>query len=462
MPKAPLTRRDFIRTVGQAAGALSLTGVSCAQQAGAARPNFVVMLSDDMGWGQPGFQGGTEVPTPHLDRLASEGVDLSQFYVQPVCSPTRACLLTGRYPWKNGMEIRPTAKSAHGMLLDERTVAQALKSAGYRTWMCGKWHLGEWHKEHLPNQRGFDHHYGLYSALIDSFTHERDGVLDWHRNGKPVVEEGYSTYLLADEACRLIREHDGSQPFFLYLPFNAVHGPHQAPDEVLGRYEGRLGAQRAQLECMDVAIGRVLQCLEERGLREDTLVFFLNDNGGPRAVGNDPYRDGKSSYHEGGMRVASVMRWPGRIEAGTKVDEPLHVIDMYPTFVNLAGGSLEQPLPVDGSDIWATITSGAATPREEFPYSLQVIRRGDWKYISGEAKYYNWSAEEDQLYNIREDPYEEHNLADGSPEIVKELRERLAFHATQAREPEPVRPIPDFPPAVYGEEEGRLYGKELL
>ena len=182
----------------------------------APRPNIVVFLSDDMGWEQVGFNGGEEVPTPNIDRIAREGVKLTQFYVQPVCSPTRACLLTGRYAWKNGMEVRPTAESRHGMLLDERTIAEALREAGYQTWMVGKWHLGEWQRPHLPLQRGFDHHYGHYSALIDSFTHMRGPVLDWHRNGRPVIEEGYSTFLLADEASRLVQRHDGGRPFFLY------------------------------------------------------------------------------------------------------------------------------------------------------------------------------------------------------------------------------------------------------
>ena len=186
------------------------------------RPNILVFLSDDMGWGQPGFNGGTEVATPNMDRLANEGVKLTQFYVQPVCSPTRASLMTGRYAWKNGMELRTKYAASNGMLLDERTIAEALRDAGYATWMVGKWHLGQWRQEHLPLQRGFDHHYGFYSARVDSFTLDRGPILDWHRNGRPVVERGYSTFLLADEAVQLIERHDGNRSFFLYLAFGAA------------------------------------------------------------------------------------------------------------------------------------------------------------------------------------------------------------------------------------------------
>ena len=416
-----------------------------------------------MGWEQVGFNGGKEVPTPNIDRIAQEGVKLTQFYVQPVCSPTRACLLTGRYAWKNGMEARPTAESRHGMLLDERTLAEALREAGYQTWMVGKWHLGEWQRPHLPLQRGFDYHYGHYSALIDSFTHMRGPVLDWHRNGRPVIEEGYSTFLLADEALRLIQSHDGGRPFFLYLPFNAVHGPHQAPDEFLEKYAhlGRAGPQRAQLECMDVAIGRVLQTIERKGLLDSTLVMFTNDNGGTRVTSNGPYRGYKSHYHEGGVRVPAALRWPGRIPAGSVSEEMLHVVDLFPTFARLAGGKIDSGLPLDGHDAWDAIANGAASPRDEVVHSLEVIRVADWKLIEEGASYYGWQDQPLQLFNIRDDPYEKTNLAGSRPEKVAELRERLAHHRGLARDPEKLEPIPGYPPAVYGEVEDLVFGKQV-
>ena len=442
--------------------ALALASIALYGQA-PTRPNFVVFLSDDMGWEQVGFNGGKEVLTPNIDRIADEGVKLTQFYVQPVCSPTRACLLTGRYAWKNGMEVRPTAQSRHGMLLDERTIAEALREAGYHTWMVGKWHLGEWQRPHLPLQRGFDHHYGHYSALIDSFTHKRGPVLDWHRNGRPVVEQGYSTFLLADEAERLIERHDGRKPFFLYLPFNAVHGPHQAPEDYLAKYShlGRAGPQRAQLEAMDVAVGRVLDALDRKGVLSSTLVMFTNDNGGTRITSNGGYRGYKSHYHEGGVRVPTAMRWPGQIPAGSESDEMFHIVDVFPTFTRLAGAKTDSGLPLDGRDGWDAIANGGPGPREEVVHSLEVIRIGDWKLIEEGASYYNWRDQPLQLFDIRQDPYEQTNLAESRPTKVAELRERLAHHRKFARKGEDVEEIPGYPPVVYGQVENEVFGEQV-
>ena len=444
-------RREFLKMLAAAATLLKGPVASRAGRRKAERPNILVMLSDDMGWGQPGFQGGTSVPTPNLDRIAQEGVQLAQFYVQAVCSPTRACLMTGRYPFRTGTEERTHANDMAGMLLDERTLAQALKQAGYFTAIIGKWHLGEWKKAHLPMQRGFDHQYGHYSALIDSFTHARGAVFDWHRNEQPLNEEGYSTFLIAGEVERLLQKHDKSKPFFFYVPFNAVHGPHQAPEEFVAKYGGKNAAQNAQLECMDMAIGRILKTLDKHGATDNTLVVFFNDNGRRAVLGNGPYRGGKGSYYEGGIRVACVMRWPGHIKARSLVDEPLHVVDLYPTLINRAGGSLEQELPLDGLDVWATITEGKPSPRQEIvhnvpgsPRSSQAaIRRGDFKLVGNE------------LFDIKSDPYEKNDLAGKFSEKVNELKERLAYYAGQRREPEKHLPIPGYPPPVYGELENK-------
>ena len=433
----------------------------------APRPNIVVFLSDDMGWGQPGFNGGTEVATPNMDRIADEGVKLTQFYVQPACTPTRGSLLTGRYPWKNGTQTRVKLRASNGMLTDERTIAEALDDAGYATWVVGKWHLGQWKKEHLPLQRGFDHHYGLYSAEVDSFTlhrgRNRRGILDWHRNGRPVVESGYSTFLLADEAVQLIERHDGSRPFFLYLPFDAVHNPNDAPQEYIDLYpDSSEPKQRGQLKAMDDAIGRVMDALELKGVLGDTLVMFLNDNGGPQSAGwNAPYRGKKSEYHEGGIRVPAVLRWPDEIPAGSERDALLHVVDLFPTFAGLAGAETAGDLPLDGLDIWETIAEGAASPRSEVVHSLEVIRVGDWKLIEEDAAGYDWSAGPLQLYNIADDPSEATNLAaTETAKVTTELRARLAHHSQFARDGEASETIPDHPPDVYGEEENSALGAE--
>lgn len=428
--------------------ALCATTVAFAAQR---RPNLVLFLSDDMGSAQPGFMGGTAVPTPHLDRLAREGAKLTQFYVQSVCSPTRAALLTGRYPFRNGMEERSHANDTAGMLTDERTLAQALKSAGYATAIFGKWHLGLWQKKHLPLQRGFDHQYGHYGALIDSFTKIRGETYDWHRNEQPLHEPGYSTFLLADEFQRVLGRHDRASPFFYYVAFNAVHTPHGAPPEYVAKHQGDV--QAAMLECMDLAIGRMLRALEEKGVLDDTIVVYFNDNGGPRRFSNAPYRGHKGDTYEGGVRVPCVIRWPAAIKAGTVVSEMLHVVDFYPTLVKLAGGSLEQPLPLDGRDAWPTIAHGQPTPHREIVLSVPgfegsetgppAIRSGDYKLVG------------DELYNIAADPSETTNVAAQQPAKVRELQARLAQLAAERRPPEPHHRAAEGKLLLYGEEENQ-------
>jgi len=417
----------------------------------APKPNMVIFLSDDMGWDQPGFQGGKAVPTPHLDRLAREGVRLTQFYVQSVCSPTRAALLTGRYPFRNGMEERTHGDDVGGMLTDERTLAQALKGAGYATAIFGKWHLGSWFKKHLPMQRGFDHQFGFYGALIDSFTHRRGTIFDWHRNEQPIDQRGYSTFLIADEFAHVLEQHDRARPFFYYVPFNAVHGPHGAPPEFLEKHPDN--AQHAMLECMDAAVGRMLGALEKKGVLDNTLVIFFNDNGGRARFGNGPYRGGKGETYEGGVRVACAMRWPGRIQAGSVVNEMLHVVDFYPTLVQLAGGSVEQPLPLDGRNAWPTIAEGKTTPHTEIILSVPglgssetgtpALRAGDFKLVG------------EELYDIRNDPSENRNLAREQPGKVRALKSRLNQLAAERRPPEAHGKVANALPLVLGEEENK-------
>jgi arylsulfatase A-like enzyme len=402
-----------------------------------ARPNIIYILADDMGYADAGFNGGKEIKTPNLDLLARGGANLKSFYVQPVCSPTRSALMTGRYPSSTGVYSVVKPRTPWGLKLEEQTLPQMLRSAGYETAISGKWHLGEFEPAYRPTQRGFDHQYGHWYGAIDYNTHLRDGVLDWHRNDQPCKDEGYSTHLIAREACRMIREKNPDKPLFLYLPFNAVHGPYQVPDKYSAAYPDLTGIRRTyagMLSAMDEAIGQVLAALEEKKIRDNTLIIFSSDNGGPspgRITSNGPLRAGKGTLYEGGVRVCAFANWPGRIPAGKTIDEPLHAVDWYPTLTKLAGTTLEQKLPLDGLDIWPVLTAGAKSPHEALilcgiQRGHAAIRMGDWKLIVGArgktkgAK----ATETDQLYHLAEDIGETRNLAAEKPDKLKELRAR--------------------------------------
>jgi arylsulfatase A-like enzyme len=436
-----------------------------------ARPNVVFILADDLGREDCGFMGGKEIKTPWIDKLALAGARLDAFYVQPVCSPTRAALLTGRYPMRHGLQVgvvRPWAQ--YGLPLEERTLAQALKEAGYATAIVGKWHLGHFAEAYLPTRRGFDHQYGHYNGAIDYFTHVRDGGFDWHRNDKVCRDEGYATHLLASEAARFI--HDNARkPFFLYVAFNAVHSPHQVPDEYLKPYAHLKGERRkyaGMLAAMDEAVGQIVDAVEKAGVRKNTLFVFSSDNGGPQpgvVTDNGKFRAGKGTLYEGGVRVAAFATWDGHIKPGGTVTEPIHIVDWYPTLLKLCGANSQQKLPADGLDIWPTLTEGKASPHDVILLNTTpgggAVRAGDWKLIVRDGvddpdgnppkKKVKPSVE---LYDLKTDPHETTNLADGQPAKVETLRSRLAAFARQAVPPK-ARPKPtDFvSPKVWGEKD---------
>jgi len=304
---------------GMLAG-VGTAGVAVAQPA---RPNIVYIVADDMGWGDVGFHG-SDIPTPNLDRLASQGARLEQFYVLPMCTPTRAALMTGRYPLRYGLQtgVIPSA-GTYGLPLDEYLLPQLLKNAGYATAMVGKWHLGHAKPEYWPRQRGFDNFYGALVGEIDHFTHSSHGVLDWYRNNEPLEEEGFDNTLLGEEAARILQSHDGANPLFLYLAFTAPHTPFQAPQQYLDRFKHMKDENRrayaAMISVLDDGIGKVVAALEAKGLRDNTLIIFHSDNGGvkdsmfsgdskvagPMPADNGPYRAGKGTLYEGGTRVAA-------------------------------------------------------------------------------------------------------------------------------------------------------------
>lgn len=440
------------------------------------RPHVLFILADDLGWGDVGFHGG-QIKTPTLDALAASGARLEQFYVQPVCSPTRAALLTGRYPIRHGLQVgvvRPWAQ--HGLPLEERTLSQALGEAGYQTAICGKWHLGHCQPAYLPTQRGFLHQYGHYNGALDYFTHLRDGGHDWHRDDRACYDQGYSTFLLAEEAVRLIRRHDPQEPLFLYLPFNAVHSPHQVPEKYSAPYGDLKEPRRTyagMVTAMDEAIGQVVAALDEKRMRPDTLIVFASDNGGPapgRVTSNGPYRAGKGTLYEGGVRVVAFAAWQRHIQPGSVINQPLHMVDWYPTLLKLAGASLEQRLPIDGRDAWPTIAEGKPSPHEEILLNAApdsgAILVGQWKLVingsigtadaqalPAKRRAKQRSGDElVELFNLAEDPYEKENLAGKHPDKVQQLRAAYEAFARQAVPPKTRPKPPGFrSPKVWGQ-----------
>jgi len=420
----------------------------------APKPNILYIVADDLGWKDVGFHG-SDIETPTLDALAAGGARLEQFYAEPMCTPTRAAIMTGRYPLRYGLQTGVIPQGhTYGLATDEWLLPQALKEAGYETAIVGKWHLGHADPKFWPRQRGFDYQYGPLIGEIDYFTHKVDDVVDWYRNNELVIEEGYSTTLLGNDAVKLIDEHDTAVPLFLYLAFNAVHTPFQAPQEYLDLYKNIADPSRqayaASLTAMDDQIGRVLAALDDNGMLENTLIIFQSDNGGVRDAAfagaitdmseivlpadNGPYRDGKATVYEGGTRVVALANWPGHIEAGLVVNEMIHTVDLFPTLVTLAGGDLTKSKPLDGMDVWATISEGKPSPRTELVYNIEPyragIREGDWKLI--------WNTmlpQSVELYNIAEDPSETKNLAAEYPDKVVELQKRANELAAEAQKP---------------------------
>jgi len=431
---------------------------------GHAPPNIVYILADDLGWKDVGFHG-SDIHTPHIDELARTGARLEQFYAQPMCTPSRAALMTGRYPHRYGLQtlVIPSA-GKYGLATDEWLLPQALKEAGYKTAIVGKWHLGHADRKFWPRQRGFDYQYGPLLGEIDYFTHSAHGTRDWFRDNEPLREEGYVTRLLGQDAVKLIENHDPKTPLFLYLAFTAPHAPFQAPQAYLDQYQHIADPSRrayaAMITAMDDEIGRVVTALDKRHMRDNTLIVFQSDNGGPRSAkftgevdmshasipaDNGPYRDGKGMLYEGGTRVAALINWPGHIKPGTIVDQPIHLVDMFPTLTRLAGAAPGNGKPLagvplgtgkrlDGFDVWPAIAAGKRSPRTEVVYDTEpfraAIRQGDWKLI--------WHASlpsKVELFNLARDPSETTDLAKQNPQIVAELQQRIEALAREAVPP---------------------------
>lgn len=452
-----LRRREFLlnggslAAAGLAAGVVPVADTTPARAQNSQPPNIVYIVADDMGWKDAGFHG-SDIKTPNLDKLAETGARLEQFYVLPMCTPTRAALMTGRYPLRYGLQtgVIPAA-GKYSLPLDEYLLPQLLKGAGYTTAMSGKWHLGHAKTEFWPRQRGFDSFYGATVGEIDHFKHSSHGVADWYRNNKPIKEEGFDNSLFGAEAVRVINKHDPKTPLFLYLAFTAPHTPYQAPQQYLDRNkhiaEENRRSYAAMISVMDDEIGKTVAALEKRGMRDNTLIVFHSDNGGVLSsmfagdshvtgklpADNGPYRDGKGTLFEGGTRAVALANWPGKIKPGV-VDGMMHVTDMYPTLAGLAGANLGKNKPLDGMDMWTTLAEGKPSPRSEIVYNVDpmagAVRQGDWKLI--------WKGALPQtlaLFDLAKDKSETANLADKNPEKVKQLQARITELASEMAPP---------------------------
>ena len=419
-----MRRRDF----------LALPALAAAARAAApSRPNIVILLADDLGTADLGWCGG-EIETPNLDRLARQGLRFSQFYAYPVCSPTRAGLLTGRSPMRLGLGytvIRPWSSCA--VPAAEHFMPQTFRAAGYQTAICGKWHLGHTRASHLPNARGFDHAYGHLNGAIDYYTHEREGGLDWNRNGRSLREEGYSTDLLAAEAVAFIRNRDRNRPFFLYTPFNAPHAPLQAPQALIGKYAKIVDPKRrhyaAMVDALDTAAGRILAALDEQRVADRTIVLFLSDNGGPVNQGAmNRFRGAKASTWEGGIRVPAVLRWPGVVRP-RETAQVATVLDVFPTLAAMAGIPRRNRLPLDGKDLWEQLRMERIEPREDLFFAVEdspgspryAVRRQDWKLV----REVRGGTVRDALFRLDTDPREKRDVAAANSALAAELAAAL-------------------------------------
>ena len=430
------------------------------------RPNVVIIVADDLGWADVGFHG-SNIDTPALDKLAREGAVFDRFYTTPICSPTRAALMTGRDPMRLGMAyatVMPWANN--GVHPDEHFMPESFLAAGYQTALVGKWHLGHSQEPFHPNRRGFQHFYGHLHTEVGYYP--PFGVQsgkDFQVNGKTISPDGYETFLLAKEASRWISERTKGQPFFLYMPFIAPHTPLDAPQDLKDKYADieferepsrspsdvthtyrKLLLQKsarplyaAVVDAMDQAIGQVLDTLDQEGIADNTIVLFFSDNGGAvYATGggyNAPLRGGKGETFEGGIRVVSTIRWPAKIKPGTQVDSIFSVMDVFPTLASAAGIEPKNKRKFDGRNMLDSILHNKRIPLKKWllftsetpirgTFSLTAFNE-EWKLIQQVAQGFLSAEVKNLLFDVKNDPYEYNNLAAAHPEQVEVMSKAI-------------------------------------
>ncbi|PFX34029.1 arylsulfatase B-like [Stylophora pistillata] len=457
---------------------VTLTNLHIFVSSAASKPNILFVLVDDLGWSDVGFHG-SKIQTPNVDKLANEGVILDSYYVQPICSPTRGALMSGRYPIHLGMQHGIVHTGCpFGLPLNITTLPQKLKEVGYSTHMIGKWHLGFYNWESTPTYRGFDTFYGFYNGAEDHYTHVISHFLDFRDNKEIVrdMNETYSVNAFTKRAEQIVKSHDAQNgPLFLYMAFQNVHSPVQAPKQHVDKYSFINDTIRrsyaGMVDIMDEAVGNITGAFKEAGLWDNTLMIFSTDNGGvPKNGGYDyPLRGPKDTLWEGGVRGVGFVHGKMLSRSGVKSTGLIHVTDWYPTLVNLAGGYLnDEDLPLDGHDVWKTISNGEASPRTEILHNIDTpsfpdtelgfayqgigLRVGDMKLLMGvpnisyfippeERNISEVNSVTDQdlndppvptinvaLFNVTADPYEKNDLSKKFPDKVKELQDRLEYY----------------------------------
>lgn len=435
----------------------------CSTSHATERPNIVIFVADDLGWADVGFRG-SRIETPNLDSLAAEGMELRRFYAAPICSPTRAALMTGRDPIRLGVAYSVILPwDSGGVHTSEHFMPQSFRAAGYQTAMMGKWHLGHSQQSFHPNDRGFDHFYGHLHTEVGFYPPFANlGGKDFQRNGKSIDDQGYETYLLAQESNRFIKSRNKSKPFFLYIPFLAPHEPLAAPEDLVDKYKNledtrpparsksdklsessikagfksRVPLYAAVVDAMDQAIGTVLTTLKDEGIYDNTIVLFFSDNGASRVFtqgggDNSPLRGGKAETYEGGIRVVSLLQWPKKIAPGKKLDQLMTVMDVFPTLAAAAGVDTKNTWQFDGINMWPAIENNARVERKGFVYfGSEIPLYGSFNFTAfdEEWKLVQWLEQDlteirirNELFNIADDPEEREDLAARYPERVKEM-----------------------------------------
>ncbi len=447
-------------------------GSASGSAVGVRRPNIIFIMADDLGNADLGYRG-SDIKTPNIDKLAREGVRMESFHGMPVCTPSRAALMTGRHPMRYGLQTLVIFPNhTYGLPTDERTLPQALKEAGYQTSMVGKWHLGHADKKYWPQNRGFDHFYGNLVGEVDYFTKMRGGIVDWQRDGKFLQETTYYLPLIGDEAVKQIERQDKTKPFFLYFASLAPHAPYQAQKADEDRYAASIKdptrrTYAAMVTSVDDQVGRIVSALEKRGMRENTLIIFSSDNGGPRSAvvasgahsrqeraesgvkqeslpaSNGNLRGGKGSLYEGGVRVPTIFNWPGTLKPAV-ISEPAQMVDIMPTALALAGAAPNPASkPFDGKNLLPMLTEGKPSPHDDLLINVEAFRgaiiKGQWKLVKiallpGKI----------ELFDLKADPGEKNNVAEQNPEVVRDLEARLQAYAKQQKMSEWLKAQPDY------------------